>query len=204
MYGISYTHKCKSANTNIPWHQICLFSFLFVYKAMCAMSLSWSIRVQCTQQTSQKLRAYVSFVLSNMARRYWKCFQDYFGQCRCDMQIAPETKKLVIPRFLLTLSYLLTYLLLTSLNFGLRCLSAAILLQQNVIALIEGSETKNSACALSTVTGIPLVCLHGDKKCKKTVQMMVGHKAYARASLDIISRFKWEKVTLVFEGTKFK
>ena len=102
------------------------------------------------------------------------------------------------------ISYLLTYLLLTSLNFGLRYLSAAILLQQNVIALIEGSETKNSACTLSTVTGIPLVCLHGDKKCKKTVQMMVGHKAYARASLDIISRFKWEKVTLVFEGTKFK
>ena len=100
--------------------------------------------------------------------------------------------------------FIVILIVIVILNFGSRYLSAAILLQQNVIALIEGSETKNSACALSTVTGIPLVCLHGDKKCKKTVQMMVGHKAYARASLDIISRFKWEKVTLVFEGTKFK
>ncbi|CAH3015261.1 unnamed protein product, partial [Porites evermanni] len=81
---------------------------------------------------------------------------------------------------------------------------AAILLQQNVVALIEGSETKNSACALSTVTGIPLIYLHGDKNCKKTVQMLVGHKAYARASLDIISRFNWEKVTLLFEENRLQ
>lgn len=188
-----YLYKCKSVNTNIPWHQICLFSFIFVF----------------TQQTSQKLKGYVFFVLSNMARGHWKRFQEYFGQCRCDMQIAAQTKKIgkaialsphLLPRFVLTLSYLL----MTSLNFGSRYLSAAILLQQDVMALIEGSETKNSACALSTVTGIPLVYLHGDKKYKNTVQMMVGHKAYARASLDIISRFNWEKVTLVFEGKMFK
>ena len=116
----------------------------------------------------------------------------------------------LLPLFVLTLSYLLSfllslsYLLMISLNFGSRYLSAAILLQQNVVALIEGSETKNSACALSTVTGIPLIYLHGDKNCKKTVQMLVGHKAYARASLDIISRFNWEKVTLLFEGKMFK
>ena len=143
--------------------------------------------------------------LKAFSRIFWTMSM-WYADSRSNKKIgkAIALSPYLLPRFVLTLSYLLTYLLMTSLNFGSRYLSAAILLQQNVIALIAGSETKNSACALSTVTGIPLVCLHGDKKCKKTVQMMVGHKAYARASLDIINRFNWEKVTLVFEGTMFK
>ena len=79
--------------------------------------------------------------------------------------------------------------------------------QQNVIALIEGSHTKTSACALSTVTGIPLIHLHGDRtpldQCEKAVQMSVGYRDYAHASLDILNSFQWKKTALVYDGKMF-
>ena len=76
--------------------------------------------------------------------------------------------------------------------------------QQNVIALIDGSYAKIPACALSTVTGIPLLRLHGDSMsmngCEKAVQMSAGYRDYTHATLDILNTFHWEKIALVFDG----
>ena len=84
--------------------------------------------------------------------------------------------------------------------------SASVFLQQNVVALIEGSNSKISACALSTVTGIPLIRLHGNSRpldqCEHAVQMSAGYKAYANATLDILNTFQWTKIALVFDGKK--
>ena len=82
--------------------------------------------------------------------------------------------------------------------------SASVFLQQNVVALIEGSHTTTSACALSTVTGIPLIRLHGNNgpfdQCQKAVQMSAGYKDYAHATLDILGTFQGERIALVFDG----
>ncbi|KAJ7337781.1 hypothetical protein OS493_007937 [Desmophyllum pertusum] len=83
---------------------------------------------------------------------------------------------------------------------------ASLLLQQNVVALIEGSHTKTSACALSTVTGIPLIRLHGDSRpfdqCQKAIQMSPGYRDYAHATLDILNTFHWENIVLVFDEVR--
>ncbi|XP_078384338.1 glutamate receptor ionotropic, kainate 2-like isoform X1 [Oculina patagonica] len=75
------------------------------------------------------------------------------------------------------------------------------LLQQNVVALIEGSLPKTSACALSQVTGIPLIRLHGDSRafdqCEKAIQMSAGYRDYAHATLDILNKFGWRSVVVV-------
>ncbi|XP_068737746.1 glutamate receptor 4-like isoform X2 [Montipora capricornis] len=73
----------------------------------------------------------------------------------------------------------------------------------NVLSLIEGSYATTQACALSTVTGIPLIRLHGNiqpfEPCEKTLQLSASYKAYAHASLDILNTFHWTKVALVFD-----
>lgn len=83
-------------------------------------------------------------------------------------------------------------------------ISASLLLKQNIFGLIERSHAKTSACALSQVTGIPLVRLHGDSQpidqCKKAIQMSVGYRDYADATLDILNKFGWKNVVLVFDG----
>lgn len=70
--------------------------------------------------------------------------------------------------------------------------------------LIEGSDTKTSACALSTVTGIPLIRLHGERRsfdqCQNAIQMSAGYKEYAHATLAILNKFKWKRIVLVFDG----
>ena len=70
--------------------------------------------------------------------------------------------------------------------------------------MIEGSNITSPACALSIVTGIPLVRLDGDSRpndqCEKAVQMSAGYKDYARASLDVLKTFRWQKIALVFDG----
>ena len=70
--------------------------------------------------------------------------------------------------------------------------------------LIEGSNTKTSTCALSTVTGIPLIRLHGERttfdQCEKAIQMSAGYKEYAQATLDILNTFGWKNIVLVFDG----
>ena len=77
--------------------------------------------------------------------------------------------------------------------------------QQNVVALIEGSHKKNPACALSTLTGIPLIRLYGNDRpfdqCEKAIEMSAGYRDYAHATLDILNTFQWNKITLVFDGT---
>ena len=79
------------------------------------------------------------------------------------------------------------------------------LLEQNVVTLIEGSITKNYTCALSTVTGIPLIRLYGNDRpfdqCENAIQMSAGYWDYAHATLDIIKTFQWNKIALVFDGT---
>ncbi|KAJ7337783.1 hypothetical protein OS493_007940 [Desmophyllum pertusum] len=77
---------------------------------------------------------------------------------------------------------------------------------QNVITLIEGSHTKTSACALSTVTGIPLIRLHGDSRpfdqCEKAIQMSAGYRDYAHATLDILNTFGWKNIIVVFDESR--
>ena len=77
--------------------------------------------------------------------------------------------------------------------------------QEHVIALIEGSHiNKSDTCALSAVTGIPVISLSRDirpiNKCKKSVQMHPGYKTYAHASLDVLSTFQWKKIALLYDG----
>ena len=71
-----------------------------------------------------------------------------------------------------------------------------------------GTQTKNSACALSTVTGIPLIGLHGDNRqfdqCEKAVEMSGGYKDYAHATLDVLNTFQWRKIALVYDGKSSK
>ncbi|KAJ7337788.1 Bacterial extracellular solute-binding protein, 3 [Desmophyllum pertusum] len=77
---------------------------------------------------------------------------------------------------------------------------------QNVITLIEGSHTKTSACALSTVTGIPLIRLHGDSRpfdqCENSIQMSAGYRDYAHATLDILNTFGWKNIIVVFDESR--
>ena len=79
------------------------------------------------------------------------------------------------------------------------------LLQQNVVALIEGSHTKYPTCALSIVTGIPLISLYGNDRpfdqCENAIEMSAGYRDYAHATLDILNTFRWNKIALVFDGT---
>lgn len=83
---------------------------------------------------------------------------------------------------------------------------ASLFLQQNVVALIEGSHTQMSACTLSTVTGIPLIRLHGNNEafvqCQHALQMSASYKTYSHATLDILNTFQWIKMALVFDGKK--
>lgn len=82
--------------------------------------------------------------------------------------------------------------------------SASAFIGENVAVLIEGSNTKIPACELSKITGIPLIRLHeGNRpfeKCGKAVTMAADYKYYAYASLDILSKFQWQKIALVFDG----
>ena len=93
-------------------------------------------------------------------------------------------------------------------HFLINLFSASVFLQQNIVALIEGSNSKISACALSTVTGIPLIRLHGNSRpldqCEHTIQISAGYKAYAHATLDILNTFQWTKIALVFDGKKWE
>ena len=83
-------------------------------------------------------------------------------------------------------------------------LSASAVIQQNVTVLFEGSRTETPACAVSKITGIPLIRLYGDSRpfeqCEKAVQMSAGYRDFAHASLDIINTFRWKKIALVFDG----
>ena len=71
--------------------------------------------------------------------------------------------------------------------------------------LIEGSHINTSdTCALSAVTGIPVISLSRDTRpineCKKSVQMHPGYKTYAHATLDIVNTFQWKKLALLYDG----
>ncbi|CAH3162257.1 unnamed protein product [Pocillopora meandrina] len=79
---------------------------------------------------------------------------------------------------------------------------ASLLRDENVIALVEGSEDKISTCALSTVTGIPLIRLHDSKvsdQCEKVIQMSAGYKDIATATLALINMFHWESIAVLFD-----
>ena len=66
------------------------------------------------------------------------------------------------------------------------------------------SHTKIPACALATITNIPLVHLHGNNlaldRCAKAIQLSADYKDYAHASLDIINTFHWKNIALVADG----
>lgn len=63
---------------------------------------------------------------------------------------------------------------------------------------------KTSPCALSEVTGIPLIRLHGDSKpfdqCEKVIQMSAGYREYAHATLYILNTFGWKNIAVVYDG----
>ena len=83
-------------------------------------------------------------------------------------------------------------------------ISASAFRYQNVVALIEGSDTKTSACALSSVADIPLIRFHGDSRpsdqCEKTIQMSSDFRDFAHATLDILDTFGWTNIAVVFDG----
>ena len=91
-------------------------------------------------------------------------------------------------------------------SFDLIFISASLFLDENVVVLIEGSNMKTSACALSEVTGIPLIRLHGDGRpsdqCNKAIQMSAGYRDYAHATIDLLNTFHWESIALVFDGKR--
>ena len=77
--------------------------------------------------------------------------------------------------------------------------------QEDVIVLIEGSHINTSdTCALSAVTGIPVISLSRDTRpineCKKSVQMHPGYQTYAHATLDVVNTFQWKKIALLYDG----
>lgn len=80
------------------------------------------------------------------------------------------------------------------------------LVQEDVIAMIEGSHINTSdACALSVVTGIPVISLRRDTRpftdgCLKTLQIQAGYRTYALATLDILNKFQWKNIALLYEG----
>ena len=84
---------------------------------------------------------------------------------------------------------------------------SALVFRRHFFALIEGSHTKAYACALSIVTGIPLVRLYGSKRpfdqCDKAVQMSAGYRDYAHATLDIVNEFQWKRVASIYDGKPF-
>ena len=71
---------------------------------------------------------------------------------------------------------------------------------QELTPYINTSDT----CALSAVTGIPVISLSRDTRpineCKKSVQMHPGYKTYAHATLDIVNTFQWKKLALLYDG----
>ena len=79
-------------------------------------------------------------------------------------------------------------------------------LHQNVTVLIEGSHAKTSACAISTVTGIPLVRLYGNSmvfdQCARTVDISADYRHLAHATYDLVNRFSWKKLSLIFDGNQ--
>ena len=83
-------------------------------------------------------------------------------------------------------------------------ISASLFLQENVVALIEGTLAKTSACTLSEVTGIPLIRLRGDigplDQCEKAIQMSAGYRDYAHATLDVLNELGWKNVVLIIDG----
>ena len=79
------------------------------------------------------------------------------------------------------------------------------LVQEDVIGMIEGSHINTSdACALSVVTGIPVISLRRDTRptdgCFKTLQIQAGYRTYAHATLDILDTFQWKNIALLYEG----
>ena len=80
-------------------------------------------------------------------------------------------------------------------------ISASLFLQENVVALIEGTLAKTFACPLSEVTGIPLIRLRGDigplDQCEKAIQISAGYRDYAHATLDVINELGWKNVVLI-------
>ena len=79
-------------------------------------------------------------------------------------------------------------------------------LQQNITVLIGERRSTTPACALSTVTGIPLVRLHGNsmplEHCEKTVDMSAEYTHFAHATYDLVNRFSWKKISLIFDGNQ--
>ena len=85
---------------------------------------------------------------------------------------------------------------------------ASELLQYNVIALVEGSHTKIPACALATITNIPLIHLRANyptlDQCGKAIHLSADFKDYAHASLDIINTFQWKNIAMVADGKEYR
>ena len=85
---------------------------------------------------------------------------------------------------------------------------ASELFQYNVIALVEGSHTKIPACALATITNIPLIHLRANypslDRCGKAIHLSADFKDYAHASLDIINTFQWKNIAMVADGKEHR
>ena len=81
----------------------------------------------------------------------------------------------------------------------------AALLQQDVVALIDGHHSSDSACVLSMFTEIPLIRLHGNRdhwsQCEHVgVTLSANYESYARATVQLLKTFHWSKVVILYEG----
>ena len=109
--------------------------------------------------------------------------------------------------FLTLLSIRCNIIVVKIMSFVITFIPASSFLDQNILVLITGANKQTPACALSTVTGIPLIRLHGNRRslehCKKSVQFSPGYRDYGHAFLDILNSFGWKTIALVFDGKDF-
>ena len=83
--------------------------------------------------------------------------------------------------------------------------AAAALLQQDVVALIDGNHPSDRACILSMFTQIPLLRHHGNHgdwdECKDMgVSLSASPDSYAYATVGLLETFHWVEVTILYEG----
>lgn len=54
------------------------------------------------------------------------------------------------------------------------------------------------------MTGIPVIRLYGNisplDQCEKEIRMSAGYRDYAQATLDILKKYGWKNIVLVYEG----
>lgn len=91
------------------------------------------------------------------------------------------------------------------LNQSIPLFLATNLLKSDVIAMIDFSSLPHNTCALSSVTKIPLLRIHGSKDymmkdvCDQVITMSADYTSYAHATIQILDTFQWKKIAFMFQ-----